>query len=141
MDIAHCTTASRSEDGIAVMDSSEADYLPDSVDNVSPHGNEAPGSGYVAHNGGYDEGQSSNSQSSGGTEIGEADGDEEDGHMQNVMNEEDIDGLEENLDSDDGDDDDGREVPIPTAWNQDFSDVMTVNDGHESAWAYHQGKV
>ena len=51
------------KDGIAVMDSSEADYLPDSVDNVSPHGNEAPGSGYVAHNRGYDEGQSSNSQS------------------------------------------------------------------------------
>lgn len=135
------------------MHVSGSGYVSHSGGNHSGHGSQssydmdASGSAYASHTGGggYEEGQSS--QSTGGTESGEADGDEEDGQMQNLMNEEDMDGLEEDLDSDDSneddddDDDDDSEVPIPSSWNQDFSNFMMVDDGHESAWAYHQGKV
>jgi hypothetical protein len=61
------------------------------------------------------------------------------------MEEEDEDGLVDDLDSKNSDkEDEGEnkeEVPIPAAWNQDLLTGLTVNDGHESAWEYHQNRV
>src|SRR4051812_43493834 len=34
-----------------------------------------------------------------------------------------------------------EEMPNPASWNQDFSSAMTVNDGHDSAWLYHQNNI
>ena len=34
-----------------------------------------------------------------------------------------------------------EEVPNPASWNQDISSIMTVNDGHDSAWQYHQNNI
>ena len=50
--------------------------------------------------------------------------------MQRVMEEEDEDGLVEELDSENSEDE--VEVPIPSAWEQDISTGLTVNDGHET---------
>ena len=61
-----------------------------------------------------------------------------------MIGEEDLDGLAEDIDSDDSDEEDeesDEEVPIPGSWNQDLSTMMTVNDGHESAWEYHQNNI
>ena len=58
--------------------------------------------------------------------------------MQNLMEEEDTDGESGN--SDDSNESD-EEVPIPASWNQDFSSAMTVNDGHDSTWEYHQNNI
>ena len=93
-----------------------------------------------AGGGGYESGQSSQPQAGGGGDSGEADADEEDGHMQNQMEEEGTDGESGN--SDDSDEEGNREeVPIPDSWNQQFSSAMTVNDGHDSAWQYHQNNI
>src|SRR4051812_32236287 len=115
--------------------------------------------------GGYDPGQSSegmhmqndgddapvsgqNSEVEGGTangyDSGEVDADEVDGHMQNQMEEEDTDDdtNDEADDSDESDEEDNIEkVPNPASWNQDFSSAMTVNDGHDFAWLYHQNNI
>ena len=90
---------------------------------------------------GYDSGQSSHA--AGGDDYsGEADGDEENGHMQNNMADEDTDGDSGSDESDESDEEDnGEEVPIPQSWDQHFSSAMTVNDGHDSAWEYHQNNV
>jgi len=32
-------------------------------------------------------------------------------------------------------------VPNPATWNHDFSSTMIVNDGHDSAWQYHQNNI
>ena len=63
--------------------------------------------------------------------------------MQNLMLDEDTDGDSDHAhDSDASDEDENpEEVPIPAAWNQDYSSVMTVNDGHDSAWQYHQNNL
>src|SRR5664279_308297 len=95
--------------------------------------------------GGYESGQ--NSQVQGGDtegyESAEADGDEVDGHMQNEMKDEDTYGY--SAGGDDSDESDGQEnaeeVPNPAAWNQDHSAAMTVNDGHDSAWQYHENNI
>jgi hypothetical protein len=59
------------------------------------------------------------------------------------MEEEDTDG--DSGDSDESDDSDEEEnevdAPVPDAWNQYFSSRMTVNDGHDSAWEYHQNNL
>ena len=106
----------------------------------------------VSHggSGGFESGQSSQaheteqtSEAPGGDDnSGEADGDEENGHMQNQMEEEDTSG-ESGSDQSDGSDEENsvEEVPILESWNQDFSNAMTVNDGHDSAWEYHQNNV
>ena len=60
--------------------------------------------------------------------------------MQNQMEEEDTDGK--SADADDSDEsDDELEVPNPASWNQDYTSAMTVNDGHDSAWQYHENNV
>ena len=96
--------------------------------------------------GGYESGQ--NSQVQGGDTEGyesaaEADGDEVDGHMQNEMEDEDTYGY--SAEGDDSDESDGEEnaeeVPNPAACNQDHSSAMTVNDGHDSAWQYHENNI
>jgi len=119
-----------SEQGHSSVPSSGAEYLSHSgSDNLSHTGG-----------GGYDPGQSS--QSSGESDSGEADGDEAHGFMQNLMEEEDLDGLTNDLDSDEEEvEENNEEVQIPGSWNQDLANGMTVNDGHESAWEYHQNKV
>ena len=60
--------------------------------------------------------------------------------MQNQMEEEDIDGDSDNADDSDESDEE-EELPIPRSWNQDFTNAMTVNDGHDSAWQYHQNNM
>ena len=50
--------------------------------------------------------------------------------MQRVMEEEDEDGWSEDLDSENSEDE--VEVPIPSAWEQDISTGLTVNNGHEN---------
>ena len=55
--------------------------------------------------------------------------------MQRVMDEEDEDGLVEELDSENSEDE--VEVPIPSAWEQDIFTGLTVNDGHETPWQYN----
>ncbi|KAK1642102.1 hypothetical protein QYE76_059907 [Lolium multiflorum] len=72
-------------------------------------------------------------------EDGEVDGDEENGYMQNQMEEEDTEGETDDDDSDESDD--GEEVPIPGRWNQNFSSAMTINDGLDSNWEYHQNNL
>ena len=103
------------------------------------HAGGASASGHDSHNtmseyeshtegGNYESGHCSHA---GGDDYsGEVDGDEEGEQMQNVMVEEDMDGLADDLSSDDSDEE--EEVPIPSSWNQDFSNSMTVQDGHES---------
>uniref|UniRef100_A0ACD5TRB7 Uncharacterized protein n=1 Tax=Avena sativa TaxID=4498 RepID=A0ACD5TRB7_AVESA len=93
---------------------------------------------------GYESGQSTHA--GGGEDYsGEADADEEDGGMQNMMEEEDyMDG--ESGDSDDPDDSDGEgnggeDMPIPASWNQNISTGMTVDDCHDSAWEYHSNRI
>lgn len=45
-------------------------------------------------------------------------------------------------DSDESDEEENaEEVPNPAWWNHDFSSAMTVNDGHDSAWQYHQNNI
>jgi len=99
---------------------------------------------------GYEPGQSS--QAEGGNadgyysaEVysGEADADEVDGHMQNIMEEEDTDIDRGHADDSDESDEEenAEEVPNPASWNHDFSSAMTVNDGHDSAWQYHQNNI
>ena len=92
----------------------------------------------------YESGQSS--QAAGGDASGydsvEADADEIDGHMQNQMEDEDTD-IERmyNDDSDESDEEDEAVQANPAAWNHDFSHAMTVNDGHDSRWQYHQNNI
>ena len=94
-------------------------------------------SDYVPHNVcGHDTGQSQSIILAG---SGVADGDEEGDEMQRVMEEEDEDGFAEDLDSENSEDE--VEVPIPSAWDQDISTGLTVNDGHETPWQYNQNQV
>ncbi|XP_044336445.1 uncharacterized protein [Triticum aestivum] len=95
-------------------------------------------SNYVQHNVcGHDAGQSS--QSIILACSGFADGDEEGKEMQRVTEEEDDDGLAESLDSKNSEDE--EEVPIPSAWDQDISTSLTINDGHETPWQYNLNQV
>ena len=102
----------------------------------------------VPSNAGYDGHESGqSSQVEGGNadvyDVGQADADEVDGQMQNLMEDEDTDvdiGHADN--SDESDEDENVEVvPNPAAWNHDFSSAMNVNDGHDSAWQYHQNNI
>jgi hypothetical protein len=44
----------------------------------------------------------------------------------------------DDLDSNDSDNEDNKEVVmVPSSWNRDFSTVVTLNDGHDSAWEEH----
>ena len=99
---------------------------------------------------GYQQGQSSHVEGgnadgyySGEAYSGEADADEVDGHMQNIMEEEDTDIDRGHADDSDESDEEenAEEVPNPASWNHDFSSAMTVNDGHDSAWLYHQNNI
>jgi hypothetical protein len=93
---------------------------------------------YVPHNlCGNDTGQSSRSLILAGSCF--ADGDEEGEEMQRVMEEEDEDGLAEDLDSENSEDE--VEVPIPSAWDQEIYTGLTVNDGHEVPWQYNLNQV
>jgi hypothetical protein len=39
--------------------------------------------------------------------------------------------------SDSNEEDDPVEPLILNSWNQDFSTILRVNEGHDSAWEYH----
>ena len=96
--------------------------------------------------GGGNESGQSNQVHGGDTEVydsAEADGDEVDGHMQNEMEDEYTDGYSaQGHDSDESDGEENvDEVPNPAAWNQDHSSAMTINDGHDSAWQYHENNI
>mgnify|MGYP005818312431 CR=1 FL=1 len=69
--------------------------------------------------------------------------DEVDGHMQDQMEEEDTDVDRGHADDSDesNEEENAEEVPNPASWNHDFSSAMTVNDGHDSAWQYHQNNI
>ena len=86
--------------------------------------------------GGYESGQNSEAEVADYEGV-EADADEE---FQQMMEEEDEDG--DSAYGDDSDEsDDEHVVPNPASWSHDFSSSMTVNDGHDSAWEYHQNQV
>jgi hypothetical protein len=34
-----------------------------------------------------------------------------------------------------------KKVPIPGSWNRDFASAMTINDGHDSSYEYHQNNA
>jgi hypothetical protein len=58
------------------------------------------------------------------------------------MKAEDVDGEVDDINSSDSDEeDDPEEAPILKEWNQDFSDIMKVNEGHDSAWEYHSNSI
>ena len=62
------------------------------------------------------------------------------GPMQNQMEEEDTDGESGNGDeSDEGSEE--EELPLLNAQNQDFTNSMNMNDGHDSAQQYHQNNM
>ena len=89
--------------------------------------------------GGYESGENSQTNPE-DDHTGEVDADEQFGHMQNQMEEEDTDG--DSADADDSDEsDDELEVPNPASWNHDYTSAMTVNDGHDSAWQYHENNI
>jgi hypothetical protein len=71
--------------------------------------------------------------------------DDEDEVLQQQMEAKDVDGdaYDINLsDSDEEDqEDDPEEAPIPNSWNQDISNIMRVNEGHDSAWEYHPNSI
>ena len=67
--------------------------------------------------------------------------DEHEGTMQDEILEEDKDGIAEDLDSDDSDENNGEDVPIPSYWNQDNSAITAVPDVHESSWEYHMNNI
>ncbi|XP_051222202.1 uncharacterized protein [Lolium perenne] len=63
-----------------------------------------------------------------------------------MMDEEDEDGVEDELDSDqsggsDNSDDNEKEDPIPSSWNHDMSEAMIVDDRHDSAWEYTMNTI
>ncbi|KAK1645997.1 hypothetical protein QYE76_063802 [Lolium multiflorum] len=72
-------------------------------------------------------------------EYDEVDGNEENGYMQNQMEEEDTEGESDADDSNESDDE--AEVPIRGRWNHNFSSAMTISDGLDSNWEYHQNNV
>ena len=86
---------------------------------------------YVPHIAGGDEAGES-SQSAGIAGSGLADGDEEGEQMQNLMENEDFDGMADELDSDNPDEEDeegdDEAVIILDAWNHDLSTGLTMND-------------
>ena len=86
--------------------------------------------------GGYESGQ--NSQA----EAADNDGDEIDADLEfeQMVEEEDEDGDSAYGDNSDESDDE-HVVPNPASWSHDFSASMTVNDGHDSAWEYHENQV
>ena len=91
----------------------------------------------------YESGQSSMAGGHDDGENVEADGDEEDGRMQDEMEDEDIEGhCGDGSDSDSSNDTEYEpEVPYPASWTQDFSSGMTLEDGHDSSWQYHQSSM
>ena len=60
--------------------------------------------------------------------------------MQDLVEEEDCVDGESGSDDSDGEGN-AEEASIPASWNQHFSSEMTVNDGHDSAWEYHQNQI
>ena len=89
--------------------------------------------------GSYESGQNSQTEhmEEGDEDAAEAAADDV---FQEMMEEEDEDGGSAyGHDSDESDDE--HVVPNPASWSHDFSSSMTVNDGHDSAWEYHQNQV
>jgi hypothetical protein len=73
---------------------------------------------------------------------GEADADDEDDHLQRQMEEKDVDGYADNTNFDDSNEEvNSEEALIPNSWNMDYSSAKVMNDGHDSAWEYHQNNV
>jgi hypothetical protein len=95
---------------------------------------------------GYETGQSSHASGAATDDAGgEIFLDDEDEVLQQQMEAEDVDGDADDINSSDSDEedeeDDLEEAPIPKEWNQDFSDIMRVNEGHNSAWEYHPNSI
>jgi hypothetical protein len=124
-----------SHEGEGEFDPGQSSKPTDEMDvSMSESMSDARGSGY--------ESEQSSHAAGGHADSAEADGDDEEGHMQNLMKEEDQDGLADDLDSDDSDEEENEEeVLIPSSLNQDFSTAMTVDDDHDSAWEYHQNNI
>jgi hypothetical protein len=100
------------------------------------------GSDYMSHTGGdgYERGENTEPEVDANSVQSDDDEEEDD-----IMEDEDMDGLAEDLDSDGSNEDEvdenDEEVPIPSSWNQELASVMTVDDGHESGWEYHQNNI
>jgi hypothetical protein len=97
----------------------------------------------MSHAGGssYESGQSRQA-GQGDASDGDADADDEDEHLQRQMEEEDVDGNADNINFDDSEEEENsKEDSIPNSWNMDYIAAMVVNNGHDSAWEYHQNNV
>jgi hypothetical protein len=95
---------------------------------------------------GYETGQSSHALGAGADDAGgEIFSDDEDEVLQQQMEVEDVDGDADDINSSDSDkedeEDDQDEAPILKEWNQDFSNLMRVNEEHDSAWEYHPNSI
>jgi hypothetical protein len=91
---------------------------------------------------GYEKGQTSHASDAAADDAGgEIFSDDEDEVLQQ-MEAEDVDGDDDDINSSDSDEeDDPEEAPIPKEWNQDFSNIIRVNEGHDSAWKYHSNSI
>jgi hypothetical protein len=95
---------------------------------------------------GYETGQSSHALGAAADDAGgEIFSDDKDEVLQQQMEAEDVVGDVDDInlsDSDEEDEEDDQdEAPIPKEWNQDFSNLMRVNEGHDSAWEYHSNSI
>jgi hypothetical protein len=92
---------------------------------------------------GYETGQSSHASGAAADDAGgEIFLDDEDKVLQQQMEAKGVDGDVDDINlSDSNEEDDPEEAPILKEWNQDFSDIMRVNEGHDSAWEYHPNNI
>jgi hypothetical protein len=101
-----------------------------------------------AEDSGYEKRPSSHASGVVGDDVsGETFSDDEDEVLQQHMEAEDIDRDGDDINSSDSDSDeeddkhDPTEASIPNSWNQDFSTILRVNEGYDSAWKYHPNNI
>jgi hypothetical protein len=97
---------------------------------------------YAVDNG-YEKVESSHALGAAANDAGgEIFSDDEDEVLQKQMEAEDVDRDADDINSSDSDEeDDQEEAPIPKEWNHDFSNLMRVNEGQDSAWEYHPNNI
>jgi hypothetical protein len=100
---------------------------------------------YAKHSG-YEKVESCHALGAAADDVGgEIFSDDEDEVLQQQMEAEDVDGDADDISSSDSDEEDQEDDPeealIPNLWNQDISNIMRVNEGHDSAWEYHPNSI
>jgi hypothetical protein len=95
-----------------------------------------------AEDSGHEKGQSSHASGVAADDAGgEIFSDDEDKVLQQQMEAEDADDINSSDSDEEDPEDDPAEAPIPNSWNQDFSNIMRVNERHDSAWEYHPNSI